>query len=155
IQDLGTQIKTDESHTKDSTITTKLHALQGLKSISARRMAWSRPVPKSSLTVQDLRQCLRQLGLTNFQKVILSVTHDDYTVGVGGIQFCVQNEENQFTRDGHLYLNLHPYNPQSVLATEQSTNHFIFQMLVNGKVIGAISAPVIVTFFNELGPVSS
>jgi hypothetical protein len=53
--------------------------------------------------------------------LILSVSHDDYHVAVGGVQALIMDERSAFEREGWKYLHISPASPLPIIAVESQT----------------------------------
>ena len=101
--------------------------------------AWGKIGVERSLDKEELTKRLKQISPSS-EHVIISVTQDDYSRVVGGIQLCVQFEEREFVSDGYLYLNLHPHSPLPCLSPETDANSYFFDIVANGQALGTASA---------------
>ncbi|MGV6847915.1 MAG: hypothetical protein ACWA5A_05990 [Marinibacterium sp.] len=66
--------------------------------------------------------------------LILSVSHDNYRANPGGIQICIQREEDLAPARGAVYLNLHPALPMPRLADPDTDP--VVEMLLDGTAFG-------------------
>ena len=116
----------------------KRQILQSQKHLEVLRAEWSRPPPSKALSAEDLEQKLLALVPADLQRFVLSVSHDDYKQVTGGVQTCVQIEEQAFVRNGDFYLNIHPHSPAPVLSRETDAANIHFGVIANGTKIGTV-----------------
>jgi len=72
-------------------------------------------------------------------KLIVSVTHDNYRKNPGGVQLCVQREEQLAIAAGYLYVSIHPLQALPIL--DKSTDPLI-EMNINGVTVGQCQASI-------------
>lgn len=88
------------------------------------------------LTVHDL---CAELGSGQVgREIVVSISHDDYAVSVGGIQNVISDECAEFTRRGIAYLHLCPVHPILDLAPEGHPSEFHFAVRLGGRALGRI-----------------
>lgn len=77
----------------------------------------------------------RLSGLTS-SGIVLSISHDNYRVIPGGVQLCIQKEQNAATARGLSYLHLHPWQPLPCLAGTSGGGKLPVTLLLNGDLVG-------------------
>ncbi|MDP2619537.1 MAG: hypothetical protein Q8P46_05100 [Hyphomicrobiales bacterium] len=128
----------------------KRRTLEAQQPFDAKVVAWTRPAPKTIRKFDYLRERLRSVMGTTTQRVILSITHDDYTSNLGGVQLCVQVEEEASLRRSALYLVLCPHAPLPALSRERQSSQFIFQIIANGSNLGAVTGQDMTKLVNDI-----
>jgi hypothetical protein len=114
--------------------------LEEQRPLVQRVATWAKPPAAQPLTLEDAEQRLLRVAPQFGRGLIVSLSHDDYHRVVGGVQLCLQLEELEFSKNGYVYLALHPFQPLPVLARETDPNKFQFQAAVNGQMLGSITA---------------
>lgn len=107
------------------------------------------PMPDLADETQ-LANALR-LGLDR-SGLILSVTHDDYRRIVGGVQLCVQYEEQFSGSYGYNYLCLFPFQPLPLLAEPDTDPDPAMHVVLDGRTIGAARMSTIHSVIGRLAP---
>ena len=97
-------------------------------------------VPPESMTVEQIEKLITASNPEAPNCIILSVSHDNYRKTTGGIQLCIQMEEQLATQKGLCYLNVHPWQPLPILATEYDNSDLLVSLILNGKFIGSCYA---------------
>lgn len=80
---------------------------------------------------------------------ILSVSHDDYRVNVGGVQKLISVEQNVCADIAWNYLHLSPAAPQRGLANQSSGLPFAVSVRLNGKKLGNVTSASFIKAFVE------
>ena len=114
--------------------------LENLKSLQVLLPDWSDPAPKKVQTAKEVVRKIDRMSSSGFHRLILSVSHDNYTEVIGGLQLCVGLEEREFSKRGDLYLNIHPFCPSPILSPITSLGDFFFRLIANGQAAGVVSA---------------
>ncbi len=73
---------------------------------------------------------------------MISIGHDDYRTVVGGVQRCIQQEQQSVNEAGAGYLNLYPIYPLPILAPESDINEVFLQVVCNGDSLGIASTTI-------------
>lgn len=92
--------------------------------------------PETVLSADDLCTRIRGAAVGRGVKLMLSVGHDNYREISGGVQFCIQQEEEIARGRGVLYLNLHPHQPLPRLAHSSETPDTLVVLQLSGAKIG-------------------
>ncbi len=99
--------------------------------------AWrSRKPPEALLTATDLCARVRAEAGAKAAMLMLSVGHDNYREVSGGVQYCIQHEEETARKRGLVYLNLHPHQPLPRLAHGSETPDVLVSLLLSGSLLG-------------------
>lgn len=99
--------------------------------------AWcSRKPPEKLLTAAQISSRLCNAAAGKTAALMISIGHDNYREVPGGVQFCIQHEEEIACDRGVIYLNLHPYQPLPRLAHDAETPDVPVSLLLAGEMIG-------------------
>ncbi|WP_083101086.1 hypothetical protein [Pseudophaeobacter leonis] len=94
--------------------------------------------PKRWLDAKNIsRTILKAVGRQHNKKLLLSVGHDNYREIAGGIQYCIQREEELSAENGVIYLNLHPYQPLPRLAHAAEDPDVAVNLILGRDMLGA------------------
>lgn len=116
----------------------RTEALRHLKPLDAVVKSWRRPDALKALSRRTLLQKITdQIGRRDPTGIVLSVSHDDYTRNVGGIQLCLALEQKAFNDAGALYLHLSPWQPLPVLAGNR-TERIALRVICDGEELGSV-----------------
>ena len=96
--------------------------------------------------VEDLR-----VRLVGARGLTLSVSHDQYTQGIGDIQNLVGSEQAGFNARGEAYLHLAPAIPLMTLAFDEPGKLYV-HITVNGAYLGATTAAELLDALATLSP---
>ena len=96
----------------------------------------SKPPVKDMLTVNNLCAKILDAARDKPKGLMVSVSHDNYRDNFGGVQYCIQREENTAAERDMLYLNLSPYQPLPRLAHENEEPDSPVTILLGGQVLG-------------------
>lgn len=108
--------------------------------ISETVVNWKLTEPNDHI-VQDLS------FLDTDKKYALVFSHDDYIQNTGGIQKCLNVEQEVALSRGLVYFHLSPYQPSPILAEEHSNaDNFFYRLLVDGEFLGYICHTTLQTF---------
>jgi hypothetical protein len=110
--------------------------------IQALRVAF--PDGEASPT-EDLLATLGHVGVST--RIHVSVSHDDFTANLGGVQLCLTREAEALRAGGATHIHLYPAAPGLVIDFERERP--LIGVLVNGEPTGAYSAETLV---EVLGP---
>ena len=91
---------------------------------------------------QILKIITKQLTVRN-KALLISVGHDHYQKISGGIQLCIQREEQLAGGQGVLYLNVHPWQPLPILASEKESPDPLLTIVLAGTEIGVCQSSVL------------
>lgn len=91
--------------------------------------------------------------LTTGSKLVVSISHDDYTRNVGGIQSCIMLEERAAKDAGADYLHLYPTTNRTWLAP--SGARLILGVTLNGRDAGSMEAADFLVGFAKVRSKSS
>jgi hypothetical protein len=80
-------------------------------------------------------------------KLMISISHDNYRVVPGGLQLCVQREEQLAIQAGYVYVNFHPWQPLPILTKSSDP---LMELVVNGDSVGQCRASDITKVIGEL-----
>lgn len=129
----------------------KRAVLDSQRPLLARIEAWTKArAVEGTLSVEELLGRLRDALPADTQRIVISITHDDYRQVIGGVQLCVQLEQGSFERDGAAYLALHPAQPLPILSRETDAAKFSFHAIGNGKSLGIATAATVADALDEL-----
>lgn len=70
------------------------------------------------------------------REFVVSVSHDDYALSLGGVQNIIGDECAEFRKRGVCYLHLCPTRPMRWLADASSGDDFVFALRLDGKALG-------------------
>lgn len=106
--------------------------------------AWrSRPQPETLLTAVDLCKRVRAAKGAKASMLMLSVGHDNYREVSGGVQYCIQHEEETARKRGQVYLNLHPHQPLPRMAHNAEDPDVLVSLLLSGTMVGTAPMSVV------------
>lgn len=98
----------------------------------------------SLMSPDDIVQTVR--AATGAERtLILSVAHDNYRTSPGGIQVCIQREEQLAPSQGAAYLNIHPVQPLPRLAHPDTEPDPAVELVLNGQVLGQTPTSALIT----------
>jgi FkbM family methyltransferase len=89
-------------------------------------------IPKHPLVSAELAVMLEK-SVTN-TSYVLSISHDDYTQSIGGVQIMVSDEQLSHNARGISYLHLYPYTPRPTLSRDDEP--FYIGINCDGRMIG-------------------
>lgn len=107
-------------------------ALQSLQPLRKKADSWK--TKRSSETLLSKEDIAAVLKPAVQGWVQISVGHDDYTRIPGGVQVCIQREEDLARKAQAAYLNIHPLQPLPMLADDPDP---AVTMILNGVASGA------------------
>jgi hypothetical protein len=99
-------------------------------------------LPRWKIGVEDrLRAALRAMVAGGAEMLYVSVSHDDYTANVGGMQVCLAREADAFAREGFDHIHLFPASVRYV--TDNEGHDPVLGVLLNGSFGGFFAADAI------------
>jgi hypothetical protein len=110
--------------------------------VQALRAAFPDGEPSS---IDDLTRTLKRVGAST--RLHISISHDDFTANLGGVQLCLTREAKALRAAGSVHIHLYPAAPGLVIDFERERP--LIGVLVNGKSAGLHSAETLV---KVLGP---
>lgn len=115
----------------------KAEILKTLPSLEQMVQQWKKAEnpPHSMNTAQVAQLLAERLSQAN-RGLAISVGHDHYKLISGGIQLCIQREEQLAHDRGVLYLNIHPWQPLPILASETDDPDPLISMVLAGSDVG-------------------
>ncbi len=84
-------------------------------------------------------------------RLVISVAHDDYRTSPGGIQVCIQREEQHARDQGVTYLNIHPARALPRLAHEDTDPDPVMILVRDGETLGAARIGTLIALGGALG----
>ena len=130
----------------------KLETLRSAQTLSETSKTWTRAfAPIETLTKNSLELILSYALQKEKSKLVISISHDNYLENPGGVQLCIQREQECFVKEGYLYLNLHPWQPLPCLADPQVNPDPLLKLMMNGHYIGIAATSTITAAVLELG----
>lgn len=100
--------------------------------------------PETLLEAADIVAAIGGALSDGIDRLFVSIGHDNYRAISGGIQVCIQHEENLAASYGGLYLNLHPFQPLPRLAHQDEDPDVAVNLILGGEMIGtALTSEVI------------
>lgn len=107
--------------------------------------------PPALLSTRALAQILKSASTTNGRQLTLSVGHDHCHRNNGGVQLCIQREEQIAKADGSSYVYVYPYQPLPRLA-RQSDADTIVGIVINGSDAGYAPASILAAALRRARP---
>jgi hypothetical protein len=103
-----------------------------------------------SLTVEQLEEIFKKYNYDLRSCVVISISHDNYKKNSGGIQLCIQIEQQLAIEQGWCYLNVHPWQPLPILAPEADDPDPLMSLILNGQFIGSCYLSVLTFFLKKI-----
>lgn len=103
-----------------------------------------RDAPEQLLTAGDLAGLLQAARAHGAARLMISVSHDDYTRITGGVQYCIQLEQKAAAAAGFVYLNLHPWQRLPRLADPADDPDPVVALVLAGEPAGAAAMSTVV-----------
>lgn len=129
----------------------KSEILKNLLSLEQIVKQWNKSdTPPVALTVAEVVQKLSPSMSLGIKSVAVSVGHDHYKKISGGIQLCIQREEQLADEKGMLYLNVHPWQPLPKLAVVKKDTDPLVSLVMAGKDIGVCLSSVLTSALKEI-----
>jgi hypothetical protein len=82
--------------------------------------------------------------------VVISVSHDDYIKGFGGVQNVIADEQLAFQAGNWSYLHLSPAAPLPLLAPKRTPEEYRLRIRLNGQLLGVVAFPDLAAALAEL-----
>lgn len=95
---------------------------------------------------EDLRVALSATR-SAFARLHLTVSHDDFTANLGGVQLCLQREAAAAAEEGFDHLHLYPVNSRPMLRTGSEAEPL--GVVWNGRTLGAFAADTVLSVLAE------
>lgn len=132
----------------------KFRQLMTLQPLEHIVQSWKRePPPKEA--VRDVDGVLALLAPPvsgGNGQLILSVSHDNYREVCGGVQLCIQREEQLAREAGAIYVNIHPWQPLPCLAKGDDQPDVLVNLLRDGQPFGCCAMSVLIEAMTENAP---
>jgi hypothetical protein len=119
---------------KTEVLSASEEALRQLRPFAQTVAAWRRDVPLPELLT--IEAILERLPADAPAGILLSAGHDNYRVIPGGVQLCIQREEQAAIARGWAYLQFHPWQPLPCLAPAGDGGDLPVTLVLNGTPIG-------------------
>ena len=130
--------ETDASSDRDSAPSPALRVLSKLKPLDKQERKDKKrlgdPLPKQQISSADLAE---MLTVATGKMIVLSVGHDNYLVSPGGVQLCIQREQQAILARGDRYLNLRPFHPLQRLAHLDEAPDPWVELILDGADVGS------------------
>lgn len=117
---------------------------------TAANWRW-RPAPASLLSLDDLMAKLTPAT----SRLLIALSHDNYTQVPGGVQLCLQREQALATEQGATYLQAHPYHALPRLAHVAEEPDTIVSLLLNGAALGDCRMSTLIDATKTIAPTSA
>ena len=115
----------------------KAEALSALQPLEVTVQAWKhKAAPGYLQTTVALKKILLRAVIAGRSRLIVSVGHDHYRKISGGVQLCIQREEELAPDLGAIYLNIHPWQPLPRLAHLEEDPDPIICLIIDGADAG-------------------
>lgn len=82
-------------------------------------------------------------------RLVVSISHDDYSKHTGGVQLSIRREAEAFESNGDCYLNIHPTQPLPTIA--DVGDGLRLTLVCNGRRLGGATALEVVEALRQLG----
>lgn len=134
--------KSDQAATPTAQLSSDEVTLKNLKPFEQSVKDWRRDaaLPKL-LSDAEITAHLEACGP---KPLIISVSHDNYRVVPGGVQFCLQREEDIARSRDALYLQIHPWQPLPSLAEANVSDDYPVSIICDGLAIGSASISAVI-----------
>lgn len=113
--------------------------------------AWSSRKPPETLMSAAQISALVRNAAGDKAALMISIGQDNYREVPGGVQFCIQHEEEIACDRGVLYLNLHPYQPLPRLAHDAETPDVPVSLLLAGETLGTAPMSAVAQAVSMMG----
>jgi hypothetical protein len=107
-------------------------------------------MPPESMSVEQIEEIITKSNPGPQRCIVISVGHDDYKKNSGGVQFCIQIEEQLATQKGWCYLNVHPWQPLPILASEREDSDPLVSLILNGQLLGVCYSSILTRCIKKL-----
>lgn len=109
--------------------------LDRLQPLSVKQGGWTRLDPQPELLdPREIAAAVSSRAPGGRRRLLLALTHDDYSQIAGGAQAVIRREEAEALSAGHAYLGVHPWQARPCLATESDP---LLCLRFEGKQLGA------------------
>lgn len=105
-----------------------------------------RPLPLAALETLVMTAAADSNG-----SAVLSLSHDQYTSVVGGVQSVVAAEEDALRAEGWVYIHLSPAHPLPMLADPQSAGDSFLVLTLNGRREGVVRESDLLAVLEQSG----
>ena len=123
--------------------------LKSASSLEARVRRLREAFPDGEPTKAEvLTRALKRVGVST--RLHVSISHDDFTANLGGVQLCLTREAKAMRAAGVTHIHLYPAAPGLVIDFERERP--LVGVLVNGKRVGLFSAE---TLMEQMGPLAA
>lgn len=116
-----------------------LQALQRLDELLNNPQPIDNPAIEPDSAASFLATIEPMLG-NDCRRMVVSISHDDYALSVGGVQNCIMQEQAAVNQAEAVYLNLNPLCPLPRIAHEQDAGELQLNIRCNGEYAGVVSA---------------
>lgn len=131
----------------------KEKALRAWLPIEETAAQWMRhDSPGPLLASREIRDHLLESFVHGQSDFLFSVGHDHYKKNTGGVQLCIQREEEMSTLSGRAYCNIHPWQPLPLLARAEEDADPVMSLVLNGSDLGQARASAITAAVEFLKP---
>ena len=94
----------------------------------------------ASDAIEELFSAIQAQCAPRIRRVFVTLSQDNYTTSVGGVQLCLKIEEKHAREHGATHINLHPAIPINALSRDQTAQDICLVLTCNGVTLGASSA---------------
>ncbi|MRX52185.1 hypothetical protein GI374_17625 [Paracoccus sp. S-4012] len=134
----------------------RAEALIATQPLEERVRAWgTRDEPGSLMRADDLFDLIAGARPRGIGKLVISVGHDNYRQVPGGVQYCIQHEEEIAAEHGFTYLNLYPHQPLPRLAHHSESPDVPVGLLLQGEALGAAAMSAVISAIRMLSETGS
>ncbi|MEO1043421.1 MAG: hypothetical protein AAFX52_14155 [Pseudomonadota bacterium] len=110
--------------------------LENLKTPDEKARDW---ITEHDIKLSDVDQLRTLRDGSDNAHLTVSVSHDRYHENVGGIQLCIQIEQNAFNESDTDYLHLAPAQPLPVIAATDPDKDHLCDVSFNGELVGTFA----------------
>ena len=129
----------------------KAKILKNLLPFDKMVQQWSKnETPPNLLSDKQLFKEITKQLTYDVKALLLSIGHDHYLKNSGGVQLCIQREEQLASSQGIVYLNVHPWQPMPKLACEKESPDPLMVLVLAGKDIGVCQSSVLTEAIKQL-----
>lgn len=100
---------------------------------------WSRPKVKQIDRERVIEILAAETG-GDFSNLIITICHDDYRKTPGGIQLCIQREQEVAQKSGYCYMAIFPAKPIPRLLAHNEYKDSMVDVVLSGELIGRVLA---------------
>lgn len=91
------------------------------------------------------------VDISSYTSIVISVSHDDPFKNIGGVQNIIRTEYDTLKTMNVCYINIFPVLFQPYLLSEEKKPHdFIFNLMINGEIIGASNVEVLIEWLDKV-----